>query len=119
MTVLRSVDSLRVVQLHVVPAAQRGRRLAGIDRDLLAPPGAQLPQIGDGEADRRERGGAGLADAERRRQDRIGAAGDLDRGRTLVGPAGDRQDRAQSFMRHGQDLRDEDALLRVVSDPSQ
>ena len=69
----------RPVQLHVTPATERGGRLAGIDRDLLAPPGAQFPQIGGGEANRRERGGTGLTDAERRRQDRIGAAGDLDR----------------------------------------
>ena len=63
----------RPVHLHVTPTAERGSRLAGIDRDLLAPPGAQFPQIGDGEADRRERRGTGLADAERRRQDRIGS----------------------------------------------
>ena len=91
----------RPVHLHVLSAAQRGGRLAGIDRDLLAAPGAQLPQIGDGEADRRERGGAGLADAERRRQYRIGAAGDLDRAGALLGPAGDRQQRAQSIIGHG------------------
>ena len=93
----------RPVHLHVTPAAERGGRLAGIDRDLLAPPGAQFPQIGDGEADRRERGGTGLADAERRRQDRIGAAGDLDRAGALLGPAGDRQQRAQSIIGHGRD----------------
>ena len=93
----------RAVHLHVVPAAERGGRLARIDRDLLATPGAQLPQIGDGEADRRERGGTGLADAERRRQDRIGAAGDLDRAGALLGPAGDRQQRAQSIIGHSQD----------------
>ena len=58
-------------------------------------PVRSVPQIGDGEADRGERGGAGLADAERRRQDRIGVAGDLDRAGALAAPAGDRQDRTQ------------------------
>ena len=93
----------RPVHLHITPAAERGGRLAGIDRDLLATPGAQFPQIGDGEADRRERGGTGLADAERRRQDRIGTAGDLDRTGAFLGPAGDRQQRAQSIIGHSQD----------------
>jgi hypothetical protein len=91
----------RPVQLHVTPAAERGGRLAGIDRDLLATPGTQLPQIGDGEADRRERGGTGLADAERRRQDRIGAAGDLDRVGAFLAPASNRQKRTQSIISHG------------------
>ena len=95
----------RPVHLHVVPAAERGGRLAGIDRDLLTTPGAQLPQIGDGEADRRERGGAGLADAERRRQDRIGAAGDLDRAGALLAPAGDRAGSYGAHRRgHGRNL---------------
>src|SRR5262249_7109763 len=57
----------RSVQLHVMPTAERGGCLAGIDRDLLATPRAQGPQIGDGEADGRKRGSTGLADAERRR----------------------------------------------------
>ena len=91
---------LRAVQLHVMPAAERGRRLATIDRDVLSTSRAQLPQIGDGEASRRKRSGAGLADAERRWQDRIGAAGDLDRAGAFLGPAGYRQDRAQSIVDH-------------------
>ena len=87
-----------------MPAAERRGRLTRVDRDLLTAPGPQGPQIGDGEADRRQRGGAGLADAERRRQDRIGAAGDLDGARLLVAPAGGRQDRAQSLIGHGKAL---------------
>src|SRR5947208_14675960 len=82
-------------------SAQRGGCLACVGRYLLVPPGAHQPQIGDGEADRRERSGAGLADAERRRQYRIGAAGDLDLAGPFVAPAGDRQDRTQSVVGHG------------------
>src|SRR5262245_25986590 len=33
----------RAVQLHVMPATERGGRLPGIDRDLLSTPGAQFP----------------------------------------------------------------------------
>ena len=49
--------------------------------------GARLPQIGDGETDRRKRRGAGLGDVKRRRQDRIVAAGDLDFPGPRLGPA--------------------------------
>src|SRR5262249_50130713 len=68
----------RAVPLHIMSAAERGGRLPGIDRALLSPPGAQFLQLGDGEAARRERGGAGLADAERRGQDWIANPGDFD-----------------------------------------
>src|SRR5262252_2800541 len=86
-----------------MPAAERGSGLAGIDRDLLAAPGAQSPEIGNGEAERRERGGRGLADAEGRGQDRIGAPGDLDGASAIPAPAGDRQNRAQSVLGHDRD----------------
>ena len=81
------------VHLQIMPAAQRGDRLAQIDRDLLAAAGAQLPEIGGGEPGCRECSGTGRTDAKRRRQHRVGAAGDLDRAGPLLGPAGDRQDR--------------------------
>ena len=97
MIVLRSVETRAVAQLHVVAAAQRRGGLAHIDGDLLAPAGAQLPQIGGGEAGRRQRRGAGHADAERRRQDRIGAAGEGDVGRGIGGPSDGRQDLAQGI----------------------
>jgi hypothetical protein len=77
----------RPIERHVVPAAERGGRLAGVDRDLLTTPGGQGPQIGHGEAHRSERGRTGLADAERRRQDGVGAAADLDRPGALIAPA--------------------------------
>ena len=83
-----------------MPAAQRGDRLAQIDRDILAPAGAQFPEIGSGETGGGEGRRTGRPDAERRRQHRIGAAGDLDRAAPLLGPAGDRQDRAQRVMCH-------------------
>ena len=91
----------RAVHLHVMPAAERGGRLPGIDRDLLSTPGAQFPQLGDGEADRRERGGAGLADAERRGQDWIGDSGDFDGAGALGVPPGDGKNRAQRSVAHG------------------
>ena len=84
-----------------MPAAQRGDRLAQIDRDLLAPAAAQFPQIGGGEPGRGKRRGAGGADAERGRQYRVGAAGDLDLAGPLLGPAGDRHNRAQGVVSHG------------------
>src|SRR5207245_6354072 len=58
-TVLRRIDAhhrvalgrhLRAVQLHVMPAAERGRRLATIDRDVLSTSRAQFA------TDRRRRG---------------------------------------------------------------
>ena len=110
---------LAIAQAHVVPAAQRCRRLAQIHCHLLTPPGAKLPQFSCRESARSHRCRARHADAERRRQHRIGAARKRDGSRKFVWPTGDRKDCPQSFMRHGQDLRDEDALLRVVSDPSQ
>ena len=85
----------RPIHLHVVPAAQRCRGLAGIDRDLLRTPGAQRPQVRDGKTDGGERGGTALADAKRRGQDRIGATGDVERAEAFVAPSGDRKDRAQ------------------------
>ena len=91
----------RAVQFHVMPAAERGGRLPGIDRNLLSTPGAQFPQLGDGEADRRERGGAGLADAERRGQDWIGDSGDFDGAGALGVPPGDGKNRAQRSVAHG------------------
>ena len=93
-----------VVHLHVMPAAQRGDRLAQIDRDLLSTSGPQLPHIGRGEAGRSERGGGCRADAERRRQHRVGAAGDLDCARPFFGPAGDWQNRAQCVVGHSRQL---------------
>ena len=87
-----------------MPAAQRGDRLAQVDRDLLPAAGAQFPEIGRGEAGRGERSGARGPDAERRRQYRISAAGDLDRPRPLFGPAGDGQNGAQRVVCHGRDL---------------
>ncbi len=92
------VRDLGLFHLQVMAAAQRGGGATGIDRRFLLAPGAQLPQIADREADRRQAGGAGLADLERGRQDRIAAAGDLDRAGAFLGPANDRQDRAQSVM---------------------
>ena len=100
-------------------AAQRGDRLAQVDRDLLAAPGAQFPEIGGGEPGRGERRGTGRTDAERRRQYRVGAAGDLDRAGPLLGPAGDRQDRAQCVVCHSRDLPKgvEDVLPALASAP--
>ena len=72
---------------------KRRRGLTGIDRDLLATAGAQLPQIGNGNADRRDGGSAGLANEERRRQYRVSTGGYLDAGGALLGPTGDRQKR--------------------------
>ena len=77
-------------------------------------PTIQLPRV-----PRSHRCRARHADAEGRRQHRIGAARKRDGSRKFVRPTGDRKDCPQSFMRHGQDLRDEDALLWVVLDPSQ
>src|SRR5262249_12456257 len=91
----------RAVHLHVMPAAEPGGRWPGIARDLLPTPGAQSPQIGDGEADRRERSGAGLADAERRRQDWIADSGDFDFAGALAVPPGDGKNRAQRSVAHG------------------
>ena len=53
-------------------------RLASFDGHALAPPRADGPEIGDGEADGSQGGGTGLADAERCGQGRMAAAGDLD-----------------------------------------
>src|SRR6516162_6569044 len=71
------------VHLQVMTAAQRGDCLAQTDRDLLAAPGAQFPQIRCGETSRCECRGPGRTDAERRRQHRVVAAGDLDGARPL------------------------------------
>jgi hypothetical protein len=78
-----------------VAAAQRGRRLASVDPDILAPAGAQLPEVGDGQPGRGQGSGGGLGDPERSRQDRIGAAGDLDGVGAIRWPARDRQQGAQ------------------------
>src|SRR3712207_7138245 len=59
-TLFRSGRHGRPVQRQVVATPQRGGRLAGIDSHCLATAGAHFPEIGDGQADRRERGGAGL-----------------------------------------------------------
>ena len=90
----------RAVHLQVMAAAQRRGGVARYRPRPPAAPGAQLPQIGDREPGRGERGGARLADPERRRQYRIGAAGDLDAPARVLGPAGDRQDGAQRFIDH-------------------
>src|SRR5262249_60401778 len=89
------------VHLHVVRAAQRGGGLARVYRDLLAAPGAQLPELGGGEADRRERGRTRLTDAEGRRQGRIGIARDLDGAGARVTPAGGPQGRAHPILTRG------------------
>src|ERR1700730_5156063 len=43
------VPDLGAVHFEIMPAAQRGDRLAQIDRDTLAPAGAQFPEVGGGE----------------------------------------------------------------------
>src|SRR6187200_2585276 len=47
--------------------------MADIDRNLRAPSGLQLPDVGDGDADAAEHGGTGLPDPEMRREYGIGA----------------------------------------------
>src|SRR5215471_15245701 len=91
----------RAIHLQVMSAAERGGRLPGIDRDLLSTPGAQFPQLGDGETDRCERSGAGLADAERRGQDWIADTRDFDGAGALAVPPGDGKNRAQRSVAHG------------------
>ena len=88
------------VQLQVMSAAQRGGRLAGVDRYILAAAGTQLPEVGGGEARGRERGRGRFTDPERRGQDRIDVSADLDGTQPIIVPAGDRQDRPQRVVRH-------------------
>ena len=86
---------------------------------VLTPPDAKLPQFSCRGSVRSHCCRARHADAEARRQHQVCAACKCDGSRKFVRPTGDRKDCPQSFMRHGQDLRDEVGPLRVVLDPSQ
>ena len=89
------------IQRQVPRTAQRGSCLPRVDGNLLAAPRAHLPQVGDGQAHRRQCSRAGLADAERRGQYRISVVGDINVSRALRIPARDRQDGAQELVGHG------------------
>ena len=102
--VFRADETSAPASLQVGAAPQRRRGLANVDGHLLAPPGANLPQLRGREPARRERRRTGRADAERRRQHRIGTAGERDVGGLRVTPTRDRQDRAKRFVRRGHDV---------------
>ena len=102
--VLRAEETSVPASCKVGAAAQGRRGLANIDRHLLPPPGAKLPQFRGRESAGSDSGRTGRADAERCRQHRIGTAGESDFRCLRVTPAGDRENRPKRFIRHGHDL---------------
>ena len=83
-TALRGIDAHERVSLggdglavqgHVAAAAQGCGGVADIHADLLGAPGAELPDVGDRDADGAEAGRRRFADAEWSREQRVGGGG--------------------------------------------